>query len=47
MRKLISAAALGLLLVLSACSYLNQPPTVIYPDRNENPSAYKIDPWSQ
>ena len=35
---------LGVLLSISACAS-SGPPMVIYPDRNENPSAYKIQPY--
>jgi hypothetical protein len=45
MRRLVAAAiALALLFVVSACTYLKEPPATIYPSRQENPSAYKIDP---
>jgi len=33
---------IGVVLFLASCSMFNGPPSVIYPDRIENPDAYQI-----
>ena len=42
-KSIVILVLLGVSLLISACAS-SGPPMVIYPDRNENPSAYKIQP---
>jgi hypothetical protein len=44
---ILALVGTGVLLFLTACgvlSKLNEPPATIYPDRNESPGNYKLDP---
>lgn len=43
-RMLVALISLGVLIAVVSCASMKEPPSVIYPDRQENPSAYKIDP---
>lgn len=45
-KRIIVLVVTGLLFLVSSCASLKGPPQVIYPDRKESPSAYKIDPMS-
>ena len=40
---LLALTGVVLLCLLTACAAFKEPPSVIYPDRNENPNNYKID----
>ena len=43
MIKLMCATiVIGAVLFLASCSSFSEPPSVIYPDRTENPAAYQI-----
>jgi hypothetical protein len=47
MRRFIMALVLlGSLIGLGSCAAVNEPPAVIYPSRDENPSNYPIDALS-
>ncbi len=46
-RLIVALILLSAVFLVSSCAGLNEPPAVIYPDRHENPEAYKIDPWAQ
>jgi hypothetical protein len=43
-RLVVTLMVIGVLFVVTSCASLKEPPTSIYPDRQKNPSAYKIDP---
>jgi hypothetical protein len=47
-RCILALLAIGVLFFLTACATLNklnEPPATIYPDRNESPGNYKLDPF--
>jgi hypothetical protein len=43
-RLVVTLIVIGVLFVVTSCASFNEPPASIYPDREKNPSAYKIDP---
>jgi hypothetical protein len=45
-RCILAIVVIGMLFYLAACASFNEPPATIYPDRNESPGNYKLDPLS-
>ena len=43
-RIMLAAALMGFFLFVGSCANFKGPPASIYPDKTENPDAYKLGP---